>query len=150
MLSVFSSADQAYTEDDLGWLDLVHCLRDTGMPIADLKRYAELALDEETLAAIAGKLSARERIPETVHEPVASWLAWARERMREPFVGVTTSGDCTACHEKLFPQSRAPLNYKAGMHKPAEAKKTSCAGCHHAGGTSFESKGNCNTCHQKS
>ena len=58
-------------------------------------------------------------------------------------------GDCTACHEKLFPQSRAPINYKAGMHKPAEAKKASCAGCHHAGGTSFESKGNCNTCHQK-
>lgn len=58
--------------------------------------------------------------------------------------------DCTACHEKLFPQSRAPLNYGAGMHKPAEAKKTSCAGCHHAGGTAFESKGNCNTCHQKS
>ena len=58
-------------------------------------------------------------------------------------------GDCTACHEKLFPQSRAPINYKAGMHKPAEAKKASCAGCHHAGGASFESKGNCNTCHQK-
>jgi c(7)-type cytochrome triheme protein len=58
-------------------------------------------------------------------------------------------GDCTVCHEKLFPQSRAPINYKAGMHKPAEAKKAACAGCHHAGGMSFESKGNCNTCHQK-
>ncbi len=57
--------------------------------------------------------------------------------------------DCATCHDKLFPQSRAPLNYKAGMHKPAEAKKQACAGCHVAGGASFESKGNCNTCHQK-
>ena len=57
--------------------------------------------------------------------------------------------DCAVCHEKLFPQSRAPLNYKAGLHKPAEAKKQSCAGCHVGGGAAFESKGNCNTCHQK-
>jgi c(7)-type cytochrome triheme protein len=57
--------------------------------------------------------------------------------------------DCAVCHDKLFPQSRAPLNYKAGLHKPAEAKKQSCAGCHAAGGAAFESKGNCNTCHQK-
>lgn len=58
--------------------------------------------------------------------------------------------DCTTCHPKLFPQSREePLNYKAGMHRPAEAKKQSCAGCHVEGGKSFASKGNCNTCHVK-
>src|SRR5574341_1913188 len=58
-------------------------------------------------------------------------------------------GDCKVCHPKLFQQSQAPLNFKAGMHKPAEASKTACAGCHHAGGKSFESKGNCNKCHVK-
>jgi c(7)-type cytochrome triheme protein len=58
--------------------------------------------------------------------------------------------DCKVCHDKLWPQSAtAPLNYKAGMHKPAEAKHTSCAFCHHAGGSSFESKANCNKCHTK-
>lgn len=56
---------------------------------------------------------------------------------------------CETCHDKLFPQSRAPINFKAGMHKPAEAKKESCAGCHVAGGKAFESKGNCNKCHVK-
>lgn len=56
---------------------------------------------------------------------------------------------CETCHTKLFPQSREPINFKAGMHKPAEAKKTSCAGCHVAGGKAFESKGNCNKCHVK-
>lgn len=57
--------------------------------------------------------------------------------------------DCKVCHDALFPQKKAPLNFKAGMHKPAEAAKTSCAGCHHAGGAAFETKGNCNKCHVK-
>ena len=56
---------------------------------------------------------------------------------------------CKACHDKLFPQSKAPLNYKDGMHKPAEAEKTSCAGCHNTGGMSFPAKGNCKKCHVK-
>ena len=59
------------------------------------------------------------------------------------------SGDCVACHEKLFPQSRVPLNYKAAMHKKAEAAKTACAGCHVDGGRSFATKGECKTCHVK-
>ena len=59
-------------------------------------------------------------------------------------------GDCKTCHPKLFQQSNtAPLNFKAGMHKPAEANKTSCGACHHAGGTAFETKGNCKKCHVK-
>ncbi len=58
--------------------------------------------------------------------------------------------DCKACHDKLWPQSaKAPLNYKAALHKTAEAKETSCAACHHPKGTSFATKGNCNKCHQK-
>jgi c(7)-type cytochrome triheme protein len=59
--------------------------------------------------------------------------------------------DCKVCHDKLFPQSsNAPLNYKANMHKTAEAAKTSCAACHVAGGKSFESKApNCQKCHVK-
>lgn len=60
------------------------------------------------------------------------------------------NNDCSACHDKLFPQdSKAPLNFKAGMHKPAEAAKASCAGCHIAGGAAFETKGNCAKCHVK-
>lgn len=59
-------------------------------------------------------------------------------------------GDCKVCHDALWPQdAKAPLNYKAGMHKPAEAKRTSCAACHVAGGKAFASTGNCNKCHVK-
>ena len=57
--------------------------------------------------------------------------------------------NCEACHDKLFPQSREPINFKTGMHKPAEEAKTSCAACHHEGGKSFASKGNCKNCHVK-
>ena len=55
--------------------------------------------------------------------------------------------DCTACHPKLWPQSKAPLNYKAAVHKASEAKKESCGACHVAGGKAFASAANCKKCH---
>ena len=58
-------------------------------------------------------------------------------------------GDCKVCHDALFKQEKAPLDFKAGMHKPAEAAKTSCGHCHNADGPAFESKGNCAKCHVK-
>jgi c(7)-type cytochrome triheme protein len=59
-------------------------------------------------------------------------------------------GDCTVCHEKLFQRdAKAPLNFKAGLHKTAEAAQTSCGSCHRPGGASFETKGNCAKCHMK-
>lgn len=57
--------------------------------------------------------------------------------------------DCTTCHDKLFPQEKAALGYKDGMHKKAEAVKSSCAACHVAGGAAFETKSNCQKCHVK-
>src|SRR5271168_2143308 len=35
------------------------------------------------------------------------------------------NGDCSQCHPKVFPQSRAPLNYKKALHRAAEASMTS-------------------------
>ena len=57
--------------------------------------------------------------------------------------------DCKACHDAIFPQAKASLGYKESMHKKAETDKKSCGACHVAGGTSFESKGNCAKCHIK-
>jgi DNA-binding transcriptional MerR regulator len=34
---------RVFTDDDLGWLGILRCLRDTGMPIARMRRYAELS-----------------------------------------------------------------------------------------------------------
>jgi c(7)-type cytochrome triheme protein len=59
--------------------------------------------------------------------------------------------DCKVCHDALFQQSAAaPLNFKAGMHKPAETKHTSCGFCHHPEGKAFATGGNCVKCHVKS
>jgi c(7)-type cytochrome triheme protein len=57
------------------------------------------------------------------------------------------NGDCSACHPKVFPQSRAPLNYKKANHRAAEASFTSCAHCHAVGATSFAADSNCTKCH---
>lgn len=38
-----------YRQADVDWLGLVRCLRDTGMPIADLKEYSRLSEDDTTL-----------------------------------------------------------------------------------------------------
>jgi DNA-binding transcriptional MerR regulator len=82
-----SSGHRTYTDADLGWLDLVHCLRDTGMPIADLKRYAELALDEATLAARVALLEEHDRrVQESMdalrrqQERLREKIAWYREQ----------------------------------------------------------------------
>ena len=41
-----------YTEDDLGWLDMLRCLRGTGMPIAQMQSFAELTRSgDDTIAA---------------------------------------------------------------------------------------------------
>jgi c(7)-type cytochrome triheme protein len=58
--------------------------------------------------------------------------------------------DCKTCHPALWPQdAKAPLNFKAAMHKTAVEKKTSCGFCHHPGGQSFTTTGNCAKCHAK-
>jgi len=44
-----SGGRRVYSDSDLEWLGLVRCLRDTGMPIADLRRYADLSVDDSTL-----------------------------------------------------------------------------------------------------
>ncbi len=40
---------RVYSEDNLGTLGFLRCLRDTGMPISLLRRYGQLCQDESTL-----------------------------------------------------------------------------------------------------
>lgn len=40
---------RVYSEDNLGTLGFLRCLRDTGMPISLLRRYGQLCQDEGTL-----------------------------------------------------------------------------------------------------
>ncbi len=38
-----AGGQRVFSDDDLAWLGILRCLRDTGMPIAGMLRYAELA-----------------------------------------------------------------------------------------------------------
>ncbi|MFB4308059.1 MerR family transcriptional regulator [Actinomadura sp. GTD37] len=38
-----ASGRRVFSDDDLAWLGLLRCLRETGMPIAEMLRYSELA-----------------------------------------------------------------------------------------------------------
>ncbi|MEU7003822.1 MerR family transcriptional regulator [Nonomuraea sp. NPDC046570] len=37
-----ASGQRRFTEQDVGWLGTIRCLRDTGMPIAEMLRFAQL------------------------------------------------------------------------------------------------------------
>jgi DNA-binding transcriptional MerR regulator len=64
-----ASGHRRYSEADLAWLEVLRCLRATGMPIARIRRYAELvwagegnererlALLEEHRAAVRAQLA---------------------------------------------------------------------------------------------
>lgn len=57
-----SGGQRVFTDDDLAWLEVLRCLRDTGMPIALMQRYAELARGgDETFAERAGLLEEHHR-----------------------------------------------------------------------------------------
>jgi DNA-binding transcriptional MerR regulator len=45
------SGHRRFGDDDLEWLGVLRCLRDTGMPIARMRRYAELAREGEPTVA---------------------------------------------------------------------------------------------------
>ena len=53
---------RVFTDDDLDWLDVLRCLRDTGMPIAAMLRYAHLCrAGQGTIAERIGLLEEHDR-----------------------------------------------------------------------------------------
>ncbi|KWV29477.1 MerR family transcriptional regulator [Micromonospora rifamycinica] len=51
-----SGGRRVFTDEDLSWLVIFRCLRDTGMPIAEMCRYAELSRAGEHTAAARQEL----------------------------------------------------------------------------------------------
>jgi DNA-binding transcriptional MerR regulator len=60
---------RVFTEDDLAWLGILQCLRETGMPIAHMLRYANLARGGDR--TIAERLSLLEEHDRAVEERIA-------------------------------------------------------------------------------
>lgn len=75
-----SSGHRRFGEDDLEWLEVLRCLRDTGMPIAQMCRYAELARGgEATFVERLGLLTEHDAM---VQERIAVLQA-QREHLQE-------------------------------------------------------------------
>jgi DNA-binding transcriptional MerR regulator len=57
-----AAGQRRFTQDDVGWLGLLKCLRDTGMPIAEMLRFAELVRDgDHTVPDRVALLEAHDR-----------------------------------------------------------------------------------------
>jgi DNA-binding transcriptional MerR regulator len=84
-----SSGHRRFGEDDLEWLEVLRCLRDTGMPIAQMCRYAELARGgEATFTERLGLLTehdaaVQERIAvlQAQREHLQEKIGWYRRHM---------------------------------------------------------------------
>ncbi|MEV4636768.1 MerR family transcriptional regulator [Actinoplanes sp. NPDC049548] len=44
-----AGGQRVFDDDDVAWLGILRCLRDTGMPIAQMRRYADLSRDASTV-----------------------------------------------------------------------------------------------------
>jgi DNA-binding transcriptional MerR regulator len=67
-----------YCDDDIGWLEILRCLRDTGMPIQRMREYAELSRDDDT---VADRIALLEEHDRDVEERIATLQA-QREHIR--------------------------------------------------------------------
>ena len=83
-ISRSKSGHRRFTDDDMGWIKLVQCLRATGMPIEDLHAYAELAQQGDATAPERLRLlhDHRRRIKEDMAE-----LATALELVERKIAG---------------------------------------------------------------
>jgi DNA-binding transcriptional MerR regulator len=63
------SGRRRFRDDDLEWLGVLRCLRETGMPIAQMRRYAELTRRVE--ATMAERLSLLTEHDKQVQERIA-------------------------------------------------------------------------------
>lgn len=79
---------RVYTEDNLGTLGFLRCLRDTGMPIELLRRYGQLCTEDSSLPDRIALLeehaaSVQQHLDElrAQQERLNSKIAWYREEL---------------------------------------------------------------------
>lgn len=90
-----------YTDVDLRWLGLVHCLRETGMPIAEISQFTQLmrsgeaSLDERLALLRTHEARVRERL-----ERMQDHLRQIREKIDMYSSGRTWSAPAAVEHER--------------------------------------------------
>jgi DNA-binding transcriptional MerR regulator len=84
-----AAGHRRFCDDDLEWLGVLRCLRDTGMPIAQMRRYAELArcgqgtLAERLSLLISHDAHVQERLAllQAQHEHLREKIGWYRRQL---------------------------------------------------------------------
>lgn len=64
-----AAGQRRFTDGDVGWLGMIRCLRDTGMPIAEMLRFAELVRQGEQ--TIGDRIDLLEAHDKGVEEQIA-------------------------------------------------------------------------------
>ncbi len=64
------NGERLFSEFDLGWVRIVHCLRSTGLPVAEVQRYIKLCLEgDSSIEERAGIIfSQEENLREKIRE----------------------------------------------------------------------------------
>jgi DNA-binding transcriptional MerR regulator len=72
-----SSGHRRYAESDLGWIRILTCLRQTGMPIRKMREFAELVRQDQTNipANVSANIEARIRMLEAHRADVLDHIA---------------------------------------------------------------------------
>jgi DNA-binding transcriptional MerR regulator len=106
------SGHRRFSENDIGWIRLVQCLRATGMPIEDLHRYAELAQQGDSTAPERLRIleDHRRRIKEDIRE-----LRTSLELVERKIAGYAELRQSAVSH----PQSRRPPPRQVRIRPPS-------------------------------
>jgi len=80
---------RSFTDDDLDWLGVLRCLRDTGMPIAQMLRYAALCRDGD--GTIAERIAVLEAHDQAVDRQIRELRAQQRH-IRDKIAWYRTQG----------------------------------------------------------
>ena len=88
---------RTFTEDDLGWLRILRCLRDTGMRMADLRRFVAIDGDREPArrrelleahrAAVLERIERTYRELEVLDGKIAAYRAMEEETAQPAVAG---------------------------------------------------------------
>ncbi|RAG80924.1 MerR family transcriptional regulator [Streptacidiphilus pinicola] len=77
-----ASGHRRFTADDLAWLAVLRCLRDTGMPIASMRRYAQLGRSGNSPENLTERIELLEDHDASVEEQIARLRA-QQQHLRE-------------------------------------------------------------------
>ncbi len=87
-----SAGRRAFTDQDLRWLEILRCLRDTGMPIATMQRYAELALQDGSVEERLEILEEHDRAVSAEMEQLSRYRHHLREKIASYRAGLRAAG----------------------------------------------------------